>query len=153
MDQVFQITDLVLKILAFIPDGATYKAATLVCQQWHTICAGELRWMIAAYSNHLRTLLFKFPTNTGWNWDYIAGNPNLPIDIIMNNSEVSWRWIDTIINPNMTWEIIQNNLHKFSDYQKDNIDNKDPDEDHNATSERHNAMSKQHNATSEHHNT
>src|SRR5271154_1494345 len=112
MDQVFQISDLVLKILAFIPDGATYKATTLVCQQWHTICAGEFRWMIAAYSNHLMTLIKMFP-DKNWNWQTVASNPNLPLGEITGYDKAQWDYEEVIYNPNMTWECIKNNLSRF----------------------------------------
>jgi len=115
MESPFQLADLVPRILSFIPDGATYKTATLVCQQWHDICAGELRWMIAAYSNHLLTLIKMFP-NADWDWNLVTANPNFTLNMIMNGDKIQWIWECIIWNPNMPWEIIRENLHRFKSW-------------------------------------
>src|SRR5271170_3989494 len=106
MESPFQFTDLVPRILSFLPDGTTYKVATLVCQQWHTICAGELRWMIAAYSNHLLTLIKMFP-NADWNWYEIIKNPNFTLSEIVKCHDKPCIRIILFENPNITWEFIK----------------------------------------------
>src|SRR5271154_7296834 len=113
MANPLHIPDLIPRILSFIPDGATYKTATLVCQQWHTICAGELHWVASKYCNHLKTLFFKFPTEGDWDLGLMASNLNISIDMLMSNPKAPWEWEDTIHNPNMTWELIRDGLPKF----------------------------------------
>src|SRR5271170_6559704 len=109
--------DISLNILQFLRDGTTYKTATQVCRLWHTICREDLRWMIAKYSNHLWTLINKYP-DTKWYWHGIWYNPNTTWEIICmsltaTNSKISSErsryWDDISANHNITWEIISEN--------------------------------------------
>src|SRR5271154_7028219 len=107
MSEILSYKDIIYNILQWIPDGTTYKIATLVCSLWHQICREELRWMIAKYSNHLWTLIDKLPDKP-WYWSGISGNPNTTWDIIGSRTTYTclrenwdWRWISSNNNINM----------------------------------------------------
>src|SRR5271170_7831231 len=89
-------------ILRWISAGSTYKAATRVCRLWHIVCVEELQWMIAAYSNHLWTLIDKYP-HKNWNWMAISRNPNITWKIIKSHQDKNWNWNNVSGNPNITW--------------------------------------------------
>src|SRR5271154_4592474 len=103
MSEILSYKDIIYNILQWIPDGTTYKIATLVCRLWHQICREELRWMIAKYSNHLWTLIDKYPYNK-WNWYEISRNPNITWRIIEENPKWNWDWRGISANPNITWD-------------------------------------------------
>src|SRR5271155_4168072 len=103
--------DISLNILQLLRDGTTYKAATRVCRLWHTICREDLRWMIAKYSNHLWTLINKYPDEK-WNWYWISTNPNITWEIISGNPDNPWNWNGISQNPNIPWELINSHLRE-----------------------------------------
>src|SRR5271170_4667431 len=128
-----------------ISERSSYKSATRVCRMWHTICVGELRWMVAKYSNHLWTLMDKYPDepwcwrgisenpNTTWEmiemsfrvdpeqkWSRLNGsyNPNITWEIIESHPEKTWHWCHLSQNPNITWEIIEGHPEKSWDWNR-----------------------------------
>src|SRR5271154_1871818 len=105
MDQVFTISDLLIKIIASINDGKTYKAARLVSTGWYNL-AGD---RIDEFSNHLLTLIDKFP-NEAWNIRKLLMNPNVPLRFILNmettaiNEYILWtripKWVINLLYSN-----------------------------------------------------
>src|SRR5271154_2745445 len=105
----FQIYEISLNILQWMREGATYKSATRVCRLWHTICSTDLKWMVAKYSNHLWTLINKYPDKK-WDWSALSQNPNITWEIISRNPDKPWNWIVMLCNHTITWEIILRKL-------------------------------------------
>src|SRR5271154_993528 len=103
--------DIAFNILRWIGDGSTYKAATRVCQLWHTICREKFRWMIAKYSNHLWTLIdMQLPETMSchkfaeaYSWVNLSKNPNTTWDLIKSHPGIGWNWYYISSNPNITW--------------------------------------------------
>src|SRR5271155_2365028 len=86
MDQVFAINDLLAQILAYISDGATYKAARLVSSQWYIAATDR----IEEFSDHLWTLINKFP-DAEWSWYDVIENPNTPIEFIVDSETLTFK--------------------------------------------------------------
>src|SRR5271168_2563663 len=104
-----------LNILQLLRDGTTYKAATRVCRLWHTICREDLRWMIAKYSNHLWTLINKYP-DVKWDWCDISSNPNTTWEIILENPDKPWNWYWMSNHLNINLEIALENPNRLWDW-------------------------------------
>src|SRR5271170_4403214 len=107
--EMLEIHDIALCVLSWISDGTTYKAANLVCSLWHQVCSTSLRWMVAKYSNHLETLMERFPNKFG-GWHITSRNPNIPEEVIRSlpdwTSNEFWDWIGLMQNPNISIKFI-----------------------------------------------
>ena len=64
--------------------------------------------------NTLFNLLNAFPTKP-WNWYYISCNPNITMEMINMNLDVTcaWNWSSISENPNFTMEMIKQYPDKF----------------------------------------
>jgi hypothetical protein len=100
------LDDHILKrILIYINDGSTYKAACLVCRQWYAV-ARRLFKDGDVFANHLITLLQLFP---GANWDMqrLSANPNISWEYVQLHQDIHWSIKYLSLNPNVTWNTVQ----------------------------------------------
>ena len=77
MSDIFQIDELLGRILSFISDGSTYKTVRLVARRWKDLSGDR----VDSFSNHLWTLILKYP-DAVWNWNYICQYTKLTLERI-----------------------------------------------------------------------
>src|SRR5271170_285722 len=83
--------------------GCTWKAFTQACKnvyKLNTIVA------INKYSNHLTTLLKKYPE---WKWDmyWLSRNPNLSWSFVEAHPDWNWNVNEMSYNPNLSWSFVE----------------------------------------------
>lgn len=106
----FEIRELLNLVIENINDGATYKTTRLVCHKWLKICEDH-HYKVAQFSNHLWTLITKFPAKF-WNWQNLGANINTDISCIKWYPEIlkyDYFLIGFTINPNITEKIMEQN--------------------------------------------
>jgi len=128
------VEEIAARILSFVNDGASYKAVREVCSLWYTL-AGD---RIDKFSNHLWTLIFRYP-NANWDWNsivasrhttlalitkyrpqlkeskhfyaYLSYNPNTTITDISASVDADWKWTILSIFAKVNWDDIIGHLH------------------------------------------
>ena len=83
--------DILFNIFRFIDDGFTYKSVIFTCKDWKRIIDTSYSSMKNELTNHLQTLLLKYPEKQ-WNWTCISSNPNITIEFIEKYLDKPWDW-------------------------------------------------------------
>jgi hypothetical protein len=70
---------------------------------------------------NIKWYFFDLGYNQGITWDDFniedfSSNPNLTLDIVLNNPDIDWDYNNISMNSNISWEIIQNNQHIFDEH-------------------------------------
>src|SRR5277367_2418114 len=82
-----------------IQEGSTWKAFTQTCKSVYKL---NTIVVINKYSNHLATLLKKYPE---WKWDMtgLSINPNLSWSFVEAHPEWKWDIVELSTNRNLSW--------------------------------------------------
>ena len=75
--------DILFNIFRFINDGSTYKSIIFTCKDWKRVIDTNYPSMKNKLTNHLQTLLLKYPDKP-WDWSEISVNPNITMEFIKN---------------------------------------------------------------------
>src|SRR5271165_3067004 len=100
MNDVFGSVNLLRLILSNISDGTTYKNVCMVSYKWYLCSDDENRSRIDEFSNHLWTLILRFPMKN-WCWSSIS-NSLSTTTLIQKYPDAEWDLYALIRNKNVS---------------------------------------------------